>query len=449
MQRWALVAVMLAGLAPATRAYANGGPVDWTGPTLGHGVAPLERTDVALVAEDLLIEFEPDARHYRVRARYLLDNPGTAKDVLFGVPFFRAAALAMRKEMGPPQRGGARWPSQANAMASVEITVGGRRKGCHPGSPRTPASLPRASDEAPPAPDVWCVARIAIPAGHAVPLELRYRGELEFEDGEVSSSAIQVYNERTLRYDFSAAGYWAGHPHELKVSLRLGALAGAPVSADPPAAHSSPEQLDWSFRDVDLRIFKPLTVVVNPVHLLEQRQILSDGAKRRSRARASSTLDPRHAPAAVTDGSAATAWCEGVEGDGVGEWIELAFAPVRRDEIDRPICGLEGVALVPGLGRPGAFLDNGRVRRVRITPCGTSDGGVEREIELDSLPTSSARLLSLQSDPAVTPSMYTCVRLTLLEVAPGRRFRDTCVGALFPVFNCEALSNWRPPAPPF
>jgi hypothetical protein len=45
--------------------------------------------------------------------------------------------------------------------------------------------------------------------------------------------------------------------------------------------------------------------------------------------------------------------------------------------------------------------------------------------------------------------MYTCFRLTVLEVAPGRRFRDTCVGALFPVFNCESLINWRPPAPPF
>src|SRR5690242_6630714 len=132
MQRWALVAGMLAGLAPAGRAHANGGPVDWTGPTLGHGVAPLERTDVALVAENLLIDFEPDARHYRVRARYLLDNGDAAKDVLFGVPFFQAAALAMRKEMGPPQRGGAPWPTQAEAMASVEITVGGRRSGCRP-----------------------------------------------------------------------------------------------------------------------------------------------------------------------------------------------------------------------------------------------------------------------------------------------------------------------------
>jgi hypothetical protein len=414
-------------------------------------VAPLERTDIALVAEDLVIDLEPDARHYRVRARYLLGNPGGAKSVLFGVPFFQADALALRRDTPAPERGpGEGWVSQAQAMATVEITTGGQRTGCRPGKPPRRVERPEGDTAAPlPAPDAWCVARVAIAGGDEVPLELRYRGELEFVDGEVSSSAIYNYGERTLRYDFSAAGYWAGRPREVKVALRLGALAGAPVQSDPPADHATAEELRWSFRDVDLRVAKPLAVLVSPVRLLEQRQILREGVTlRRRRARASSTLAARYAAASAVDGSAATAWCEGDPGDGQGAWIEVAFEPRRQDR-GGPVCAFEGVAVVPGYAKPGAYLDNGRVRRLRVTDCGRSDGGLQLDLgDLDPLPQSAARLLPVRGEPAFTADMHACFRLTILDVEPGRRFHDTCLSAVFPIFNCESIAMPLAPRPP-
>jgi len=41
-------------------ALGNGGPVAWTGRTARDGIAPLARTDVSLVSEDLRLTIEPD-----------------------------------------------------------------------------------------------------------------------------------------------------------------------------------------------------------------------------------------------------------------------------------------------------------------------------------------------------------------------------------------------------
>lgn len=441
-------AVAIAGLITlgAGRAEANGGPVAWTGPTVGEGIAPLERTDIALVSEDLVIELEPDARHYRVRARYLLSNPDRAKTVLFGVPVFTVNALLTDSEMRPR-----RPRSLARLGRTVEITAGGRRTGCRLGKPAAPPLVPAPppSDDDPYSwhrPDGWCVARVEIPSGTEVPLELRYRGELEFEDGEVSSSSLYNYNERQLWYDFSAAGYWAGRVRQVKVTLRLGELSGSAVQASPPPERTQSGELTWTMTDLDLKTVKPLSISINPHRILEQRQLVAEGATlKRLRARASSTLaspDRRYDPARVVDASASTAWCEGDEGDGRGAWIEVAFAP-RRQAGTNMFCGMEGIAIVPGYARPGAYEDNGRVRRVRLSSCGGDGDPLELDVgELDPLPHGAARLLSTRRGPREVgpgPDLYGCFRLTLVDVLPGKRHQDTCISALFPVFNCESL----------
>ena len=49
---------------------------------------PVTETRVALVSERLTIHFEDDGARYRVRAEYVLANPGPKVSIKYGVPLF-------------------------------------------------------------------------------------------------------------------------------------------------------------------------------------------------------------------------------------------------------------------------------------------------------------------------------------------------------------------------
>lgn len=79
-------------------------------------------------------------------------------------------------------------------------------------------------------------------------------------------------------------------------------------------------------------------------------------------AKSSSSLGAKYAASAALDGDPATAWCEGVNGSGVGEWIEVAFAePVDLDIVD----------ILGGFFKSAELLAaNGRVMSVDLVPFG-------------------------------------------------------------------------------
>lgn len=155
------------------------------------------------------------------------------------------------------------------------------------------------------------------------------------------------------------------------------------------------------------------------------------------KATASSALRPqgrnRYDAALAVDAHRETAWCEGVAGSGLGEWIEV---DVARSPVARAITSF---AFIPGYARDDrSFQRNNRVVRVRVSECGDAGGGVVIDLrgdpdrdpsnDTDVLP----RFYGIPAPASVRDARSACVRLTIVEVARGRD-DDTCISEIIPL----------------
>jgi len=142
---------------------------------------------------------------------------------------------------------------------------------------------------------------------------------------------------------------------------------------------------------------------------------------------ASSTLtgDPADfSPANLVDGDARTAWCEGVEGPGIGESVLLEFGgtfPVRGVEI------IGGYPVSPEL-----YHANSRPRVVLIE----GDDGLALTAELRDEP--NRDVIELASDERRGVSL-SWMRITVLDVYTGGEWEDTCIAEVIPDF----AESWR------
>jgi hypothetical protein len=422
--RWA-VPLLIAGMVGA--AWANGGPVEWTLASGRGGLSPVA-VDVALVAEDLRIAVAADGRHVDVVATYELANPGAARRVTFGVPVASTDAASAR-----------------TLARTISVTSGGRRRGCRLTDERA-EQAPGGDEEYMLRPAVWCTTALTVAAG-ASTVTLRYRGELEFSDSELSKSPLVSRNYRTLSYPLYPAGGWKG-PSKLHVEVDPGPLAGLidltgeHVEAPKPAGSAlRGDKLVWSIDRIDLAAMPELRVVFLPEPFFLPRDLAAwnRGASyyRVSARAASSTLGGgRYDIGRIVDGDPATAWCEGRRGDGAGEWIEVE---VRGTPDDLAGCRPSAPGLISGYAKSAAVWNaNGRVTRVRFGPCGSSGGEVVDVPRAPSFDRGGALLPVPPHEDAVR-SLHErgtmCLRMTIVDVEAGSS-GDTCVSELAPLINC-------------
>ncbi|MBT3273753.1 MAG: hypothetical protein HN368_11390 [Spirochaetales bacterium] len=123
-------------------------------------------------------------------------------------------------------------------------------------------------------------------------------------------------------------------------------------------------------------------------------------------------------PIAMFDGVAETAWCEGVSGDGIGEWVEFSL-----------IEDTEGLIFHNGFNMSLVeireknihtyYEKNNRVKSLRIS---SLEGPDEYQINLDD-----TKEPQLFDDILLKSGSY---RLTILDVYAGTRWADTLIGEL-------------------
>lgn len=65
---------------------ANGGPIQWSQVGPAGGVVPKQESTIRLQSEILHIRLHDDQLRYTVTAKYVLNNPGQSRSVLYGVP---------------------------------------------------------------------------------------------------------------------------------------------------------------------------------------------------------------------------------------------------------------------------------------------------------------------------------------------------------------------------
>ena len=105
------------------------------------------------------------------------------------------------------------------------------------------------------------------------------------------------------------------------------------------------------------------------------------------------------------------AWAEGVEGNGVNEWLKFDFAfPIN----------ITSIRIWNGFNKSQAlYKANGRVKKVLIT---TSNGEEKTVILSDKF--------EEQSIPVSFSQSFTWLKLTILEVYPGLKYKDTCISSV-------------------
>ncbi len=135
-------------------------------------------------------------------------------------------------------------------------------------------------------------------------------------------------------------------------------------------------------------------------------------------ARASSELHQIFGPdclaANVLDGRADTAWCEGVSGDGIGQWIEIDLG---HETV------VQGFKIVNGYDKEGRFdrwEANGRLAKVEIT----TDTGHSYTATFEDDRKSHRWTFDGAGIRAHT------VRFTIRSVFRGSRYHDTCISTL-------------------
>lgn len=151
-----------------------------------------------------------------------------------------------------------------------------------------------------------------------------------------------------------------------------------------------------------------------PTRALEREEILSVTA---STTLASSSA--RYAAENLVDGDPATAWVEGVDGLGVGAWVELRL---------KSALPIESATIWPGYLRSEALLrDNARPSRIRLT----TDAGDDLRIEIPDPPPGwpngpghRGAKVELSGKPV------TRVRIVIEAAHPGAKFADTAISEL-------------------
>ncbi|MGB4269481.1 MAG: hypothetical protein WBK20_09895 [Spirochaetota bacterium] len=132
---------------------------------------------------------------------------------------------------------------------------------------------------------------------------------------------------------------------------------------------------------------------------------------------ASSHLPPykdiKYEPYYAADNKITTAWCEGVKGDGIGEWIK--FDLDMWDPHDR-IFNIYRVLIVNGVAASKElYYANNRVKKLQLE----FSEGQKKIIELRD------GVLDYQIFVVHTKAEW--VRMRILEVYKGKKYDDTCI----------------------
>jgi hypothetical protein len=119
-----------------------------------------------------------------------------------------------------------------------------------------------------------------------------------------------------------------------------------------------------------------------------------------------------HPAGNAIDKNLSTAWVEGAQGDGVGEWIKLSGTSKQ---------SLSGLRIINGYSKSNDLYNkNNRVKKIRIE---LSDGSVFEKNLSDGIMNSQ----TINLDRQIKTDF---VKITILEVYRGSQYSDTCISEI-------------------
>ena len=286
----------------------------------------------------------------------------------------------------------------------------------------------------------WYFSDVQFARGEQKTLSVSYSLPTYATKSGTSKSFRWVRSKNIFRYTFRPAQTWGdGRLPTLHIELDVHELRAKQVPltvVSPAGAVERDGVFVWDLKDVDLRKIPDLVVNYDLGPALDEDEIRPHRLDRKmiESIRASSTLPSApHTSYGVEnllDGRSDTAWIEGKDGPGKGEWIEITFKPGAM---------IRGIGLLNGYTKsPAALAENGHVRKLRVHSPALQEGEQWSEkVELKAPQPLSARKDWRVSD---LDWVFDCgdgcvelkkVRLTILDAVPGTKFSDTAISEIF------------------
>lgn len=420
--RFGWLGVLLLLVLGAT-AFGNGGGYYRGGVTQTGGLegfSPRHTEKIRLVDEDLRISFREKAAD--VRIEYVMRNETNERvKVRFGFPVEETFDQGWMGFGGGGERPASRDTLQY--CRGYRISVDGGEVRHEWVLEKKPSQDRRFEGIA-----GWLVSEVVFEAGAERKVFIQFTSVYPYEEHSVSEDVM--LKRAVFKYRLSTAACWRGSILTGKITLEANGIPFSELQVIKPVNRFRKEgrKWVWDFEDLEPTLADDLEVEVRPkVRTYFKR---SEGQPEFYVARgeqwmvahanyaveASSTLEAdgeiSYEAENIKNQSGKRAWSEGVEGDGVGEWLEL---------VPRVPKVLAGIGILPGYAvSEGLFRANGRPRKLKITLNGSYvfEAMIPDELAEVYVPVEGFK------EPVHK------IRLEVQEVWEGSRYEDTCVSGV-------------------
>ena len=417
--------------------FANGGAFYTSVIERTGNLVPMEKPLISLEKETFDAYIARD--DVGVYVTYLLANHGPADSVTFGFPVDLATPETLNIPNGYDY-------VRENSLSEFRVEDGGRLVPIEKTitKPVSAAERPAGLDPKIQLVRRWSLMTLKFEAGIGKYLTVSYKVRCMALDEGFEGDTLWKYGIRTFLYTFHPAATWGnGRVGSLNVAIDTKWLREndlPPVARlAPPGSSDEAGKLRWTFHDQDLAKLHDLTFSYDPSDLYADAQIKRNllGPAHVKSLIVSSTLPAagsfNYGKGSMRDNDLRTAWAEGAKGPGIGETI--IFEP--KDAYVTEIALLNGF-----VSNEALYYANARIKKLRVeVECGEGAEESERhqtqEIILPDRPYKdlNPRFPFAFVDWVVQhPSgdgFIQKVKLTILDVYPGRKYQDTAVTELY------------------
>lgn len=445
-----MVSLFLGSVLIPLAASANGGPVDLSTGSPNGILRPVEQDKVQLLSENLSLKLLADGKSFTARATYSVSSEealtqGYMVPLEWGMTYGDVSSVDQLIENGLARETIAKIEKSVVIKVTgggTTVTYGCKLDGKVQQKPGKTFSYENSVDDMQVSYS-WCVSTLKLSPGVST-IELSYRGEMEFVDDETSKSSLTSYMPRTLRYDFSPAGYWGANPNfSMSIELDLSEYPGRMIAALAPFENPvrSGSKLRWGPIAGDLKGLASLNVGFTVDKVFSFRDMMKRPASKAKdlRARATVPSSAEAQPASyLFDGKTDTSWCA-QRGNLEGSVIRVDVEALKGEY---GYGRFEGLMFVNGVSKNRElYTRNNRIQEVEVRECGKA---ATQKVVFDTDENDyryAWKFLTLPYDENANggdegPSYKTCIEIKILKIKKGTSENaDTCVGEIVPVLN--------------
>ncbi len=437
--------LITASFISAGNAFSNGGPMDGSHILNTGNIAFIKAETIRLVSESIV--FTVDQDYVDVEATYELVNDGEAQEVSYAFPVEYAPVYYYT---GSDDWMGVEIPyfriyDDQNSLDVSTFTEPDSFE-CivmdfyHLYAHRR-----------------WYTTHLLFDSGETSTINVQYRFKTQFEDFLTSKRFYPSLSARFFRYILNPAGNWGdGIVEDFSYSIDFSSVignVGFVITVPDGGEWVSDSIFRFTAENYDISEADAIEVLYD-ISTWKMIDYFTDNNIRDESIReinVSSTL-PRHGSADYSirnmfDRDMATAWVEGAQGDGTGEWIE----------IDLNNYSVVFIGIMNGYAKyESTYLENSRIRKLRYEIIQDEEGpyyhdyyeNIEGTVELPDL--SWAEFENNDFSEIVqqvyfsdSPLPVKRIRLEVLEVYPGTLYEELCITELFiSGFTWEEIESW-------